>query len=128
MKKNLITVGTWADFCGQCIDAVEDALEAKGLSIPCEDRDIAISEGEDPEGLAILYGDLYGRFQDAISNVALPLMYSDCAAARNSIIAAVSDEIADFKADGLLEEDALSDEDIDAILKEVAKVCDAWKV
>lgn len=51
-----------SQFFGVLIDATEDFLESIGIEvkeIPSEDREQAIEDGEDPEGLAIIYGEDY---------------------------------------------------------------------
>ena len=50
------------ELLGCLVDAVEDWLESKGITaadIPSEDRDQAIKDGDDPEELAIIYGEDY---------------------------------------------------------------------
>lgn len=57
---------------GLIIDEFEDWLEEKGITaddIPCEDRDDAVEDGEDPDGLAIIYGDDYYKLETAIENI-----------------------------------------------------------
>ena len=63
------------ELLGCLVDAVEDWLESKGITaddIKCEDRDQAIEDGEDPEGLAIIYGEDYdilcGKFERTLIN------------------------------------------------------------
>lgn len=49
-------------------DWLEERLKEKGLipeDIQCEDRAHAIEDGEDPEGLAITYGEDYDRLTEA---------------------------------------------------------------
>ena len=58
-----------AEFFGQLIDCVEDFLEEKGISIPSEDRDLAIAAGEDPDGLALIYGEDYDYLADAFAEI-----------------------------------------------------------
>lgn len=58
-----------AEFLGQLIDCIEDFLEEKGVYIPSKDRDIAITNGEDPEGLALIYGEDYNYLADAFVEI-----------------------------------------------------------
>lgn len=58
-----------AEFFGQLIDCVEDFLEEKGISIRSEYRDLAIAAGEDPEGLALIYGEDYGYLADQFAKI-----------------------------------------------------------
>ena len=51
-----------AEFFGQIIDQVETYLEVFGYEqddIPSDDRNQAIADGEDPDGLALIYGEDY---------------------------------------------------------------------
>ena len=51
-----------AEFFGQIIDQMETYLEVFGYEqndIPSDDRDQAIVDGEDPDGLALIYGEDY---------------------------------------------------------------------
>lgn len=60
------------EFFGRLIDTVEDWLadyEFEPKDFPNEDRDIAIEDGEDPEELAIIYGDEYDILADAFAEV-----------------------------------------------------------
>ena len=66
------------ELLGVLADIVEDWLESKGITpedIPCEDRDQAIIDGEDPEGLAMIYGEDYdhltGEFEELLINYGL---------------------------------------------------------
>ena len=54
---------------GQIIDTFEDFLEEKGVKIPNEEKQEAISQGEDPESIAILYGSDYGNLEDQIREI-----------------------------------------------------------
>lgn len=58
-----------AEFFGQLIDCVEDFLEEKGISIPSEDRDLAIAAGEDPDGLALIYGEDYDYLTNQFAEI-----------------------------------------------------------
>lgn len=78
-KKHLLDMGgkfmkheDRLEMFGLIIDEFEDWLEEKGITaddIPCEDRDDAIEDGEDPRGLAIIYGDDYYKLETAIENI-----------------------------------------------------------
>lgn len=57
------------EFIGQIIDVFEDFLTDKGVHIANEDREAAITEGEDPEGLAILFGSDYGDISNQLTEV-----------------------------------------------------------
>ena len=57
------------EFIGQILDIFEDYLEEKGISVSNQDRDEAIADGEDPEGLCILYGTEYGNLQSSIEDL-----------------------------------------------------------
>lgn len=50
------------------IDVLEDALMEKGATIPNEERDREIAEGEDPECLAIIFGSDYDLIGDEITD------------------------------------------------------------
>lgn len=58
-----------AEFFGELIDTVEDFLEEAGVNIPSKDRDIAIANGENPEGLALIYGEDYDYLADAFTKI-----------------------------------------------------------
>ena len=51
------------------IEEFEDLLEEKGITIDNEDKQQAIEDGEDPEGLATIYGEDYYRLEVAIDNI-----------------------------------------------------------
>lgn len=66
------------ELLGTLADIVEDWLESKGLTaddIHCDDKDEEIKHGEDPEGLAMIYGEDYskltGQFEEALINYGL---------------------------------------------------------
>lgn len=66
------------ELLGSLADIVEDWLESKGITpsdIHCDDKDEAIKHGEDPEGLAMIYGEDYskltGQFEEALINYGL---------------------------------------------------------
>lgn len=54
---------------GQVVDIFEDYLTDKEISIPNEDRDDAIADGEDTEDLAIIYGADYDAIADEVEFV-----------------------------------------------------------
>ena len=57
---------------GLIIDEFEGWLESKGITakdIPCPDRDDAIEDGEDPKGLAIIYGEDYYTLESGIEKI-----------------------------------------------------------
>lgn len=61
-----------SQFFGVLIDATEDFLESIGIEvkeIPSEDREQAIEDGEDPEGLAIIYGEDYDFLADRFTEI-----------------------------------------------------------
>lgn len=51
------------EFIGQLIDIFEDFLEERNITLNNPDIDDAIADGQDPEGLAIIYGTDYGDLQ-----------------------------------------------------------------
>lgn len=57
------------EFFGQIIDIFEDFLDAKGVQIANTDRDEDIADGEDPEGLAIIYGEDYDIIKDQLTSM-----------------------------------------------------------
>ena len=66
------------EFFGAMIDVIEDWLKEKKITaddIPCKDRDDAIEQGDDPDGLAIIYGEDYdyltGKFEEMLVNEGL---------------------------------------------------------
>lgn len=59
-------------FFGVLLDATEDFLESIGIEakdIPSEDRNQAIEDGEDPEGLAIIYGEDYDLLANSFAEI-----------------------------------------------------------
>ena len=59
-------------FFGVLIDATEDFLESIGIEakdIPSEDKNQAIEDGEDPEGLAIIYGEDYDLLANSFAEI-----------------------------------------------------------
>ena len=54
------------EFTGQIIDIVEDFLEERGITLNNPEIEEAIADGQDPEGLAIIYGTDYGDLQSEI--------------------------------------------------------------
>lgn len=70
MKKvNPIPRENLTEFIAQILEVVEDYLDEKGVTILNEDRQAAIEAGEDPEGLAILYGTDYGNLMSGIEAI-----------------------------------------------------------
>ena len=55
-----------AEFKGQIVDLFEDYLSEHDVKLESADRDAAIEDGEDPEELGILYGDLYDAIGDPV--------------------------------------------------------------
>lgn len=51
---------------GQVVDIFEDFFAENDINIPNEDRDQAIADGEDPDGLAIIYGEDYDVIGDEV--------------------------------------------------------------
>lgn len=58
-----------AEFFGQLIDCIEDFLEEKGISIPSKGRDLTIAAGEDPDGLALIYGEDYDYLANQFAEI-----------------------------------------------------------
>ena len=54
------------ELVGQIIDIFEDFLEEKGINVENPEKAEAVSDGEDPESICILYGTDYGTLQSAI--------------------------------------------------------------
>lgn len=63
---NKITRDNLPELVGEIIDIFEDFLEEKGINIENPEKADAIADGEDPEGLCILYGTDYGELQSSI--------------------------------------------------------------
>lgn len=57
------------EFIGQIIDIFDDFLEEKGICIENPEKDEAEDSGQDPEGLAIIYGTDYGNLQTQLEDV-----------------------------------------------------------
>ena len=62
----ILNTETLPEFKGQVIDILEDYFEEHHVNIPCTDKDDAIKDGEDPSGLAIIYGEDYDKLGDEI--------------------------------------------------------------
>lgn len=62
----MITNADLPELVGQIIDIFEDFLEEKGVNIENVEKEEAVMDGEDPDGICILYGTDYGRLQSAI--------------------------------------------------------------
>lgn len=60
------TSSDMAELKGQVVDILEDALANANAAIANEDRDEAVAEGEDPDGLAIIYGFDYDVIGDVV--------------------------------------------------------------
>ena len=63
---SILNTETLPEFKGQVIDILEDYFEEHHVNIPCTDKDDAIKDGEDPSGLAIIYGEDYDKIGDEI--------------------------------------------------------------
>lgn len=67
MKKNYpIKKDDLAEFVGQMIDAFEDLLAEKGITLDNPEIQEAIDDGADPDELAIIYGSDYDYLQNRI--------------------------------------------------------------
>ena len=44
-------------------------MEEKGISIPSKDRDLTIAAGEDPDGLALIYGEDYDYLANQFAEI-----------------------------------------------------------
>lgn len=64
--KNVLTMESMPEFIGQIVDIFEDYCTEKEIILENSDRNQAIKDGEDPENLAIIYGDSYDVIGDAI--------------------------------------------------------------
>ena len=51
------------------IEEFEDLLDERGIELDNDDKRDAIADGEDPEGLATIYGEDYYRLESAIENI-----------------------------------------------------------
>lgn len=72
MNKRLTDISSeLAEFKGQIVDILEDALADKDAMIPNRDREEAIEDGEDEEDLAIIYGDDYDIIADTVQDIVL---------------------------------------------------------
>lgn len=66
---NMITPENQPEFIGQIIDIFEDFLTEKGVTLNNPEIQEAIDEGEDPKGLAIIFGSDYGSLQDSLTTM-----------------------------------------------------------
>ena len=66
VTNSLIQGLTSPEGIGQIIDIFEDFLEEKGVKIENPEKQDAIYQGEDPEGLAIIYGSDYDMLATAL--------------------------------------------------------------
>lgn len=64
--KNVLTMESMPEFIGQIVDIFEDYCTEKEIILENSDRNQAIEDGEDPENLAIIYGDSYDVIGDII--------------------------------------------------------------
>lgn len=64
---NIITPENQPEFIGQIIDIFEDFLTEKGVTLNNPEIQEAIDEGEDPKGLAIIFGSDYSSLQDSLT-------------------------------------------------------------
>lgn len=72
MAKVLVEGATeLAELRGNMVDILEDALAEKEATIPNEDRDDAIEDGEDETELAIIYGEDYDVIGDVVQDLVL---------------------------------------------------------
>lgn len=62
-----------AELKGQIVDSYEDFAAEHNLNLPNSDRDEAIEDGEDPDDLAIIYGDAYDTIADYVDNIFAPI-------------------------------------------------------
>lgn len=66
---NMITPENQPEFIGQIIDIFEDFLTEKGVTLNNPEIQEAIDEGEDPKGLAIIFGSDYNSLQDSLKDM-----------------------------------------------------------
>lgn len=66
---NMITPENQPEFIGQIIDIFEDFLTEKGVTLNNPEIQEAIDEGEDPKGLAIIFGSDYSSLQDSLTDM-----------------------------------------------------------
>ena len=64
---NMITPENQPEFIGQIIDIFEDFLTEKGVTLNNPEIQEAIDKGEDPKGLAIIFGSDYSSLQDSLT-------------------------------------------------------------
>ena len=58
-----------AEFIGQVIDIFEDFLEEHGVRLDNPEKTDAVADGQDPDGLAIIYGTDYGSLSDDLKSM-----------------------------------------------------------
>lgn len=66
--KTILNTETLPEFKGQIVDIFEDYFEELKIDIPCSDKIEAVNDGEDPDGLAIIYGEDYDTIADTIDS------------------------------------------------------------
>lgn len=64
---NMITPENQPEFIGQIIDIFEDFLTEKGVTLNNPEIQEAIDKGEDPQGLAVIFGSDYSSLQDSLT-------------------------------------------------------------
>ncbi len=67
--KTLLDNCSHAQFKGDIVSVLEDLLAEKEAVIENEDREMAIEDGEDPETLAIIFGDDYDIISDMVADL-----------------------------------------------------------
>jgi hypothetical protein len=68
----IVSLDDLSELKGQIVDAYEDFASEYNLDLPNSDRDDAIEDGEDPEDLAIIYGDAYDFIADTVDVIFVP--------------------------------------------------------
>ena len=71
IMRRTFTENDMPELKGQFVDILEDALAETNAVIPNEDRDEAVKDGEDPEELAIIYGEDYDIIGDTVEHIIL---------------------------------------------------------
>lgn len=66
---NKVTRDNLPGLVGEIIDVFEDFLEERGINIENPEKAEAVADGEDPEGICILYGTDYGELQSYIEGI-----------------------------------------------------------
>ena len=98
-EKAIYIQGTIAEYKGGIVDIFEDFLEEEKVVLQSEDRDNAIEDGEDPEELAMIYGDAYDIIGDTIEEG-----YWNGSNDVNEMIDAFQEVLLEGKADYILSE------------------------